>query len=319
MSVFVTVPGTVVAQGPCVNQRSWRAWLSWAPLVVAWAAAPALAQRAAPAAPAATRTNECATPRPGWIWCDDFEQDRLKQYFEYEDADGAFARAAGVGVDGSYGMRVRFTQGQVSAGALHLAVGKVPAEYFRPVDAGSAIYRDLYWRLYVRTQPGWIGGAGYKLSRAISFATPKWAQAMIAHVWGGDDGDSDHLQLDPVRGTDGPGTLRTAGYNDFGHFTWLGRKVGVTPLFDVSHVGRWYCVEAHATLNDPGVANGVFELWVNGNLEARETALNFLGTFSDYGINAVFFENYWNNGAPATQERYFDNIVVSTRRIGCAQ
>jgi len=142
---------------------------------------------------------------------------------------------------------------------------------------------------------------------------------MIAHVWGGDDGDSDHLQLDPVRGTDGPGTLRTAGYNDFGHFTWLGRKVGVTPLFDASHVGRWYCVEAHAMLNDPGVANGVVELWVNGNLEARETALNFLCTFSDYGINAVFFENYWNNGAPATQERYFDNIVVSSRRIGCAQ
>jgi hypothetical protein len=72
-------------------------------------------------------------------------------------------------------------------------------------------------------------------------------------------------------------------------------------------------------LNDPGLANGAFELWVNGNPEARAASLNFLGTFSSYGINAVFFENYWNNGAPATQERYFDNIVVSTRRIGCAE
>jgi len=177
----------------------------------------------------------------------------------------------------------------------------------------------LYWRLYVRDQPGWVGGAGYKLSRAMSFATPKWAQAMIAHVWGGDERDSVYLQLDPVRGTDGPGTLRTAGYNDFGHFTWLGRKRGTTPLFDASHVGRWYCVEAHAALNDAGLANGVFELWVNGNLEAKETGLNFLGTFSGYGINAVFFENYWNKGAPATQERYFDNIVVSTQRIGCSE
>jgi hypothetical protein len=83
-------------------------------------------------------------------------------------------------------------------------------------------------------------------------------------------------------------------------------------------VGRWYCVEAHAALNDAGLANGVFELWVNGNLEAKGTGLNFVGTFSGYGINAVFFENYWNKGAPATQERYFDNIVVSTQRIGCA-
>src|SRR5437870_4983517 len=136
VSVFVTVPGTVVAQGPCVNQRSWRAWLSWAPLVVAWAAAPALAQRAAPAAPAATRTNECATPRPGWIWCDDFEQDRLKQYFEYEDADGAFARAAGVGVDGSYGMRVRFTQRQLLAGALRRCVVKGLAVHCGPGACG---------------------------------------------------------------------------------------------------------------------------------------------------------------------------------------
>jgi len=31
----------------------------------------------------------------------------------------------------------------------------------------------------------------------------------------------------------------------------------------------------------------------------------------------VFFENYWNTGSPAAQERYLDDIVVSTRRIGC--
>lgn len=301
-----------------MTRRPWIVWLCWAPTVVAAVSVAAQAPSAAPAT-APRRANECAAPRPGWIWCDDFEQDRLKQYFEYDAGDGAFVRTAGVGIDGSFGMRARFAQGQVSAGALHLAIGKVPAEYFHPVDAGKAIYRNVYWRVYVRYQPGWIGGAGYKLSRAISFATPKWAQAMIAHVWGGDGGDSTHLQLDPVRGTDGSGTVRTAGYNDFSHFTWLGRKVGLTPLFDASHVGRWYCVEAHATLNDPGLADGVFELWVDGNLEASETALNFVGTFRDYGINAVFFENYWNTGAPATQERYFDNIVVSTQRIGCVQ
>ena len=34
-------------------------------------------------------------------------------------------------------------------------------------------------------------------------------------------------------------------------------------------------------------------------------------------INAVFFENYWNAGSPLTQERYFDNIIISTSRIGC--
>ena len=49
--------------------------------------------------------SECATPRAGWIWCDDFEQDRLGKYFEYSDAGGNFVRVAGVGVGGSFGMR----------------------------------------------------------------------------------------------------------------------------------------------------------------------------------------------------------------------
>jgi hypothetical protein len=261
--------------------------------------------------------EECATPRAGWIWCDDFERDRLGQYFEYDNAGGGFIRAEGVGVGGSYGMRARFLPRQVSAGSLHLALGKVPARYFRPVDGGTTLYRELYWRLYVRYQPAWIGGAGWKLTRAMSFATAGWAEAAIAHLWGGDAPDTNFLQLDPVRGTDASGNLLATGYNDFKHFTWLGRKVGVTPLFDRSHLGQWYCVETHAQLNDPGESNGVFEFWVNGNLEARETGLNFVGSFSAYGLNAVFFENYWNNGAPTAEQRYLDNIVVSVQRIGC--
>ena len=261
--------------------------------------------------------NECATLKPGWVWCDDFEQDRLHQYFEYEDASGSFVRAAGVGVRGSSGMRARFSRGQVSAGALHLALGKLPDPYFRPVDAGTAKYRNLYWRLYVRSQPGWVGGVGYKLTRAMVFTSSKWTEAMVAHLWGGDAPDTNYLQLDPVSSTDGLGNVRATKYNDFPRFHWLGKKRGTTPLGDAAHVGQWYCVEAHAELNDPAQSDGVFEYWVNGDLEAREDGLNFVGGFTAYGINAVFFENYWNDGAPAAQERDLDNIVVSTERIGC--
>src|SRR5216117_2078131 len=268
------------------------------------------------AAGSSSAAGECATPQAGWIWCDDFEQNRLGQYFEYDSSSGDFVRAAGVGMDGSYGMRVHFAAGQVSAGSLHLAMGKVPDSYFRTVDAGTAIYRNVYWRMYVRNQTGWSGGGGYKLSRAISFATSTWAEAMMAHVWGDPPGAGE-LDLDPASGTDAAGNLLTTKYNDFANMRWLGAQSGVTPLFDASHVGQWYCVEAHAQLNDAGLSNGMFEFWINGNLEARETGLNWLGSFSAYGINALFFENYWNTGAPVAQERYFDNIVISTEPIGC--
>lgn len=267
---------------------------------------------------AAPSLSECAEYRPGWIWCDDFEEDRLDLYFEYDDSEGDFVQAESVGLNGSRGMRARWAIGQVGAGALHLAFGRTPQTYFRPVDAGTADYREIHWRMYVRNQPGWTGGGADKLSRAMIFASSTtWAQAMIAHVWSASAPNENYLLIDPASGTDASGNLVTTTYNDFGNLRWLGAARGTTPLFDASHVGQWFCVEARVKLNDSGQENGIFELFVDGMLEARRTGLNWVGSFSAYGINAVFFENYWNDGATQAQERYFDNLVVSTQPIGC--
>jgi hypothetical protein len=292
--------------------------LAWLPLIAQCISAPASAQGAPGGGAPVPLTNECATPRPGWIWCDDFEQDRLGKYFEYDAAGGRFVRAAGVGVGGSFGMRARWNAvGEVEAGALHLAMGKTPQAYFKPVDAGTAVYREIYWRTYVKLQPGWRGGGANKLSRAISFASREWGEAMIAHVWSGNEGDATYLALDPASGTDQLGLLQAARYNDFAKLRWLGYTRGSTPMFAEFAVGQWYCVEAHARLNDPGQTNGVFDLWINGTPDARKGDLNWVGDFRTYGINAVFLENYWNAGAVQPEERYFDNFVVSTARIGC--
>jgi len=244
--------------------------------------------------------------------------DRLSSYFEYEDDVGSFVRVAGAGRNGTYGMRSRFTAGQQSAGALHLAFGKTPSAYFKPVHDGTTIYRDVYWRMYLKNQAGWTGGGGDKLSRGLSFVNANWSQAVFAHVWSGEPGPDDvYLKLDPASGTDAAGVLQTTQYNDFAHMRWLGGVRSATPIFDAAHVGQWRCIEAHARLNDAGQANGVFELWIDGTLEAQEVGMNWVGAYGDYGINAVFFENYWNAGSPQAQERYFDNIIVSTQPIGC--
>lgn len=262
-------------------------------------------------------TNECGTPKSGWIWCDDFEQNRLSSYFEYLDDNGSFVRANGVGVDGSYGMRVHFAQGQTSAGALHLAFGKVPQSVFKTVDAGTTAYREIYWRMYVKNQPGWVGGGGDKLSRAISFASSSsWAEAAIAHVWASSSNEN-YLMIEPASGTDASGNLQTTTYNDFPKLRWIGSRTAADPTFDAAHIGQWHCVEAHAKLNDPGQSNGLFEFWIDGKLEAQSSGLNWVGNFSTYGFNAVFFENYWNAGATQAEDRYFDDIVVSTKPIGC--
>ena len=74
---------------------------------------------------------------------------------------------------------------------------------------------------------------------------------------------------------------------------------------------------AQVRLNEAGQADGVFRMWIDGQLEAERTGLNWVGSYDEYGINAVFVSNYWNDGSPTQQERYLDNFVVSTERIGC--
>jgi hypothetical protein len=262
------------------------------------------------------RVAECASSRPGWIWCDDFERDRLGRYFEYNDANGGFSRVAGVGRGGSYAMRARLPRGVVEAGNLKVAFGRTPSQYVRPVDAGVANYREVYWRVWVRMQRGWQNGGDSKLSRATVLAGANWSQAAIGHVWSAGAGN-EYLAVDPASGTDQAGTLRTRKYNDFPNLRWLGYQTGRTPIFGASRTERWQCVEARMRLNDPGQTNGLFELWIDDALEARRTGLNWVGSYDEFGINGVFLENYWNDGSPGSQERYFDNFVVGTQRIGC--
>lgn len=263
--------------------------------------------------------NECSRARPEWIWCDDFDTDRLARYFEYSNASGRFTRSSGVGNGGSYGMKAVYSTTTASAGFLHLAFGRTPQAYFRPVDAGTANYREVYWRIFVRYPSNWQGGGGMKLSRATSFvSSSSWAQSMIAHVWsGGSAPYSDYLYIDPASGTDAAGNVKTTTYNDFARLRWLGAVQGRLPLFSAAQRTTWHCVEAHARLNTAGYANGLFEMWIDGQLDATKSGINWVGSYSAYGINAVFVENYWNNGAPAVQERYLDNFVVSRTRIGC--
>ncbi len=273
---------------------------------------------------AATAEGACTnwqSRHPEWLWCDDFEVDRLQTYFEYDQRHGRFVREAGVGVDHSTGMRAEYLPGDPHGGFLHLAFGKTPSASIKPVDAGTARYQDIYWRFDLRLQPGWTGGGADKLTRATILSSDRFAQAAIGHLWSGGlpGSDSERLYLDPASGTDESGTLRTTTYNDFPRLRWIGAAGGRTPLFSATHVGRWFCIEVHMQLNTRDAADGLFEYWIDDQLEAQRTGLNWISAYSDYGINAVYLEQYWTS-VPFTQiqQRYLDNFVVSTERIGCA-
>jgi len=253
-----------------------------------------------------------ASPDPSVIWCDDFEDPTPlnEKYFEYDDASGSFTRVAGVGMNGGYGMQVVWQPGQVGAGGFKRSFGRSPAS---SQSDSTSDFREIYWRHYLKMERGWTGSPD-KLSRAMILATSNWAQAMIAHLWSGSG--ADYLVIDPASGIQA-GQLVTTGYNDFANLTWLGAVSGRTPIFATASSGRWFCIEAHVKLNTPSRSDGVFEFWIDNQLEAGRYDLNWVDTWTGYGINAIFFENYWNAGAPGVRVRYFDNIVISRQRIGC--
>lgn len=249
-----------------------------------------------------------------WIWCDDFETNLLSNYFE---VSGPVVRTAGVGRNGTFGIQSSFAQGSENGGSIKLAFGSTPG--FRQAAGVSTTikYRDIYYRAYLKSQVGWVNppaGSNSKMMRATVFSSSDWSQAMISHVWTGDNITT--LLSDPASCVTG-GTVNCVGYNDFSHLQWLGIVTGPTPIFGASNLGNWNCVEHHVKLNDAGLSNGIAEFWVDGVLQARSANLNFVGSYTAYGINAVFFENWINNGSPKDQSRYWDNLVVSTKNIGC--
>lgn len=267
------------------------------------------------------RAAECdnwKTKHPDWIFCDDFESSGAMvatgRYFEYDDNKGDFKPMASVGRQGSRGMRTLWQAGEVEAGNLKLAFGRNPSTYMVKGNRDQEDFREVYYRMYVRSQEGWVGDP-YKLSRATVIAKSDWSQAMIAHIWGD---QAERLKVDPAKCVDASGKVTCSGYNDFGHLQWIGSKSGTTKPFTGENAGKWMCVEAHVRLNDPGQANGVQEFWIDDKLEARREGLDFVGSYKEYALNGVFLENHWNSGSPKVQERYFDNFVVSTKRISCA-
>jgi hypothetical protein len=238
------------------------------------------------------------------IWYDEFDGPEKA----YTESQGPLDDAQAFGGQGRSMLSV-YEKGTRGTGNRKVFFGDSPTG--RVVRKGQT-FDDIYWRVYVKHQHGWTGGGPAKLSRATSIVSPRWAQAMIAHVWS----SGEALTLDPATGVRGDQVVTTR-YNDFPNLRWLGNKpASQFRLHSTQESGRWVCVEARAKLNTPGQKDGLNQLWIDGRLEAERKNLDWRGSYTKHGINAVFLETYWNDGSPVTQSRWIDNFVISTTPIG---
>jgi hypothetical protein len=262
--------------------------------------------------------ESCPSPLPeGWIFCEDFEtlQDPTEVFFEYQDSDGRFVLVDDEGASGTRSLRATYEEGKQSAGWLNIAFGRNPiANRSRPHLEPDADFEEIYWRLRVKMQSGWPDIGPHKLTRLTAFADDDWSQAVIANLWS--NGSDVILMGDPATCVL-DGIVNCSGFNDYGGLSFLEPLIGETPLFSKALSGEWHCVEGHVVLNTPGAADGVFEFWIDDHLENAAYDMDWRGTWSEYGLNLVSVENYWDDGAPATLHRWIDDIVVSTAPIGC--
>jgi len=243
------------------------------------------------------------------IWYDDFNQGELP----YLESTGGIDMTESFGGKGG-AMRAGFKKGEVNGeGNRKLSFGDFPGNGGPTVREGET-FDEIYWRVYVKLEYGWEGSPA-KMSRATSIVSEKWRQAMIVHVW---SGKANTLTLDPASGVDGQSsTIVTTKYNDFDNLSWLGNSPSSNfKIYNTEESGCWILVEALARLNTPGKSDGLARLWIDGRLEAERENMNLRGSYTSHGINAVFLESYWNGGSVKTQGRWYDNFIVSTKRIG---
>ena len=257
-----------------------------------------------------------SNPSANVIWCDSFEDEDLgtggtvgENYYDFSPGSDPqnMVRTSSESILGSYALKNHWNAGAGSSspGSFMRTFGRNPAN---SLSHSSQDFDEIYWRIYVKLQPGFVGQPD-KLTRAMIFAKSDWSQAIIAHLWA----PSGLLETDPARGIDASSQLITSGWNDFANLDFLGLSRSANALTP----GAWHCIEAHVKLNTPGASDGVFEFWMDDVLQAGRSDLNWRYSWQDYGINTVMFSNYWGATSPVEQERYLDALVISTARIGC--
>jgi hypothetical protein len=259
--------------------------------------------------------NNWNTSHPAWLWCDDFESDAQlnSDYFEVDRAGGRFGVSTDAAWGGSASLKGVYIPSSRNAGNIKFSFGRTPVA---PTRYPNQDFQEIYWRFYMMVDANWTGNPA-KTTRITVFSAPDWSQAMIGHVW---EDSGLGLALDPASGVDpalASSTVLTQGYNDFKNLRWLGILPGKTEVYSAAYRNRWVCVETHVKLNTPGASDGVFEFWIDDVRQAGSSALNWRSSYQDYGLNAIFIENYSGSNLTQQQARYFDNFVVSTARIGC--
>ncbi|CAK4863936.1 unnamed protein product [Aphanomyces euteiches] len=259
------------------------------------------------------------------IFCDDFENDHMNQYYDYFSRWGRWNREFGKGIGNSWSMAsyYGFYDGDKTGGLatpphgtwLGLAFGKMPDNTaYKPAGNPATAERELYWRFYVKS------------NTAVPTGTLS-STSVLANVYAYGAGKVPFMNVN-IKYPDQSGVLvselRTGQFNSAGNPTGTSSTAvltGTHAVMSKSQAGVWHQIQLHVKLNDAGQSNGTYELWVDGALESSKTGINWVGSYTVYGINAVQLYNTNNQPGVAggdDEYRTYDNMMLSRQPIGDA-
>ena len=226
---------------------------------------------------------------PEWLWCDGFEsQDTLAVNYQDVSVNG-MSVVTGEAFEGTHALRQIYTQGQVNAGWI--------------IRVNNSGFPDhVFMRWYHKFEAGFQGFPPKMARIRYRLRSGDWSSPYAVHCW---------LETDGVLALDVAATNSTQA-NDVG---WLPIARTAFSFADAKNIGRWICFEMEVKLNTPEATDGLYRLWADDSLIAERTSVDLRGTLTDK-INEMMLDCYWNGGSPKAQSRYYDNLVISTQKIG---
>ena len=251
--------------------------------------------------PAVAFADECLDWRnmhPEWIWCDSFETGSIAS--DYDDVStNNFGVVDEEAFDGRYSLRQHYDVGQVNAGWI---------SWFYCDALGQnhgGCHDDIYMRWYHKFEDG-FGGAPPKMARIRSLG-PGWDKRFAVHFWLG--GAPDYEIAADVYAP------YSSQANSAG---WLPLARSDFHYSEPENIGRWVCLEMRVKKNTPGSSDGAYQFWADNSMIVNRQNVDLVGSTS-YNFNEAMLDCYWNGGSPEAQNRYYDNLVISTQRIGCME
>jgi hypothetical protein len=240
---------------------------------------------------------------PGWLHCDDFDEDNLvSTYPDRSVGNGGFEISDDDKYLGQSSLRQHYTQGQVDAGWISWW-------YCDTLDRARDIpcQDEIYFRFYHKFEEG-FEGLPPKFARIRNVGIKyvdgelEWDKRFGVNYWISDDGRINADMNIPY----------STQANSVGWWTWYSNFSFAEP----ENVGRWICHEIYIKKNTPGTTDGYLKYWVDNEVVLDKPDRDFIGS-TGYNFNEIMLDTYWNGGSPKEQNRYYDNFVISTERIGC--